>query len=278
MNQLPNGPPQAAQQARSLIGVPSSIQGITAVDRTLNRAPVIMVSGREREGKSSLSTSLFGYPTPMHQPLILAIDPTGPDSCINLGFAVHAVRIDTMPGAKWIDRARAMVQVVEQNIQQVRQQYGSIVIDDASTLSYRMLEEARRTTKNPDPRSHYQQMYTWFNEIWWRVADLAMPTVWLAWVGEPSFQEDKAPELAPPDIAGKRFARSIVGRTQHMFILERRFVGIGGQNADPKGYARVLHTTPWNGQNAGGRLQHLFPDVIPADLAQVFRAAIVSAP
>lgn len=255
----------------SLVGTPATLAGVTSINKTTYRAPIILVAGQEKIGKSSLSATLFGFPEPHHQPLVVAVDPSGPDSCLNLGFAVHAIRVNEMPGSRWFDRTRSAVEIIERNISNVRQQYGSLVIDCGSTLSYRLLEDARRTSKNPDPRSHYQTMYTQFNELWWRLADLDFPVVWLAWAGEPGMNDSGATELAAPDIAGKRFARTIAGRSMHNFILEKRFVGKGAQGADQHGYGRFLHTVAWNGQNAGGRFSHLLPEPCPADLSYILR-------
>lgn len=255
-----------------LIGTPSGITGITSVNVIHNQAPLIMVTGREKDGKSSLTTTLFGFPTPDRQPLVIALDPSGPDSCIARGYAVHAVKVSEQPGANWFSRSRSAVSLVESNINSIRQQYGALVIDDASTLSYRMLEDARRTSKNPDPRSHYQTMYTQFNELWWRLADLNLPVVWLAWMGEPGMTDTGGQELAAPDIAGKRFARTIAGRTTHNFVLEKRFIGKGQTGADHLGYGRLLHSVPWNGQNAGGRYAHLLPEPCPADLGFILKS------
>lgn len=269
--QTPGLPPPA--QAPSLIGTPSPLPAITRIDQTYYRSPSILVTGREKEGKSSLATSLFGFPEAHQQPLILAVDPSGPDSCLNLGFAVHAIRVNEQGGMRWFDKTRAAIDVVEKNLLTIRQNYGTLVFDDLSTASYRMLEDARRGSKNPDPRSHYQTMYTQVNEIWWRLQDLDMPVVWLAWMGEPGMtDEGKVAELAAPDIAGKRFARTIAGRAQHVFVLERRMVGKGTAGADAHGYTRLLHSVPWNGQNAGGRFAHLLPEPCPADLSFILRA------
>lgn len=247
-----------------LVGIPSTIPGITAVAKIHNQSPVIMVTGREKDGKSSLATTLFGYPAAHQQPLIIACDPSGPDSCIALGYMVHAVRLSEMTGARWFDRARSAISVLENNIQSIRSQYGAVIFDDCSTLSYRLLEDQRRTSKNPDPRSHYFAMYNQFNELYWRLTDLGLPIVLLAWQGEPG--GETGTELAAPDIAGKRFARTIAGRTNHNFVLEKRFIGKGQPGADLLGYGRLLHSVPWNNQNAGGRYAHLLPEPCPANL------------
>lgn len=273
MTTTQNGPAEAGMaQAPPLLGTPASIPGITAINKTYYRDPIILVTGREKDGKSTLATTLFGFPEPHLQPLVLAVDPSGPDSCLNLGFAVHAIRVNEQAGIGWHTKTRTALDTIERNIAAIRQQYGSLIVDCGSTLSYRMLEDARRTSKNPDPRSHYQTMYTQFNEIWWRLADLGMPIVWLAWMGEPSMNDENRTELAAPDIAGKRFARTIAGRAQHVFVLEKRFVGTGSQGADQHGYSRLLHSIPWNKQNAGGRFGHLLPEPCPADLGFILRA------
>lgn len=270
--QAPAGGPVIGSPPQ-LIGTPSPLPAITRIDQTFYTAPTILVAGREKDGKSTLATTLFGFPEPHHQPLIFAVDPSGPDSCLNMGYAVHAIRVNEMAGPRWFDRIRSAIEVVEKNLPMIRQNYGSLVVDCASTASYRMLEDARRTSKNPDPRSHYQTMYTQFNELWWRLSDLNFPVVWLAWAGEPGQSDEGRVELAAPDIAGKRFARTIAGRAQHVFVLEKRMVGKGTPGADVHGYGRFLHSIPWNGQNAGGRFGHLLPEPCPPDLAYIFRAA-----
>ena len=256
----------------ALIGTSPNIPGIVPVASVAYNAPNIIVSAAEKVGKSSLAVTLFGFPEPHHQPLVLAIDESGPDSCINLGYAVHAIKVRTLPGASWFEKLRATLDMLEKNIQSIRQQYGSLVFDCASLATYRLLEDARRRSKNPDPRSHYQTMYTQFNEVWWRICDLQMPTVWLAWTGEGGMNDNGVNELAAPDIAGKRFARTIAGRSQHNFVLEKRFIGKGSEGADPHGYGRVIHSLPWNGQNAGGRFGHLLPELCPPNLSFIFRA------
>jgi len=269
MSQTP--PPGVSAFAPPLVGTTPAISGISSVSKANYTAPCIMVTGREKDGKSSLAATLFGFPDSQRQPLIVAADPSGPDSCIALGYAVHAIKLNEMTGVRWFDRARSALDIIERNIATIRSQYGAVVFDDASTISYRMLEDARRSSKNPDPRSHYQTMYTQFNELWWRLGDIGMPLVWLAWMGEPGLTETGGTELAAPDIAGKKFARTIAGRSQHNFVLEKRMVGKGGPGADQHGYARFLHSVPWNGQNAGGRFGHLLPEPCPPDLSFILR-------
>lgn len=266
--------PQAGAPASALIGTPSVIPGITANPRSGNKAPIVLVAGREKEGKSTtVITSLFGFGGATMQPLVLAADSTGPDSCLAVGYVPHAIKFVDLAG-RWYDKLRSALDKVEQNIAAIRKTYNAIVFDCASTLSYRLLEDARRFSKNKDPRSHYQDMYTQFNEAWWRLADLEMPIVWLAWTGEPAMTDEGRTEYAAPDIAGKRFARTIAGRAHHVLLLERRKVGVGTDGADRDGYLRLFHTKPWNNNNAGGRYAHVLAEPMPAHMGNVLGAML----
>jgi hypothetical protein len=239
-----------------------------------------MVLGQERTGKSSLSATLADYPEPGMHPLILAVDPTGPDSCLALGYHPHRIVVQDQPGAYWYAKVSSALSAIELNFPEIKKKYGCIVVDDLSSMSYRFLEDATKD-KNPDPRSHYFMTQKWMSSIWYRLSDLDIDVVYLGWPGEryeDSKDKDKKGggggggaqgELAPPDIAGRKFARSLAGRTVHNFILERKVVGKGTPGADEHGFLRVLHSIPWNGINAGGRRSHLLPEPCPAHLGLV---------
>jgi hypothetical protein len=114
-------------------------------------------------------------------------------------------------------------------------------------------------------------MYNNVNPLIYRLTDIPLPVIYLAWLGEKS-DEDNPSELAPPDIAGRRFARSVAGRTDHNFILERRLVGVGAEGADALGFVRVLHSIPWAGHTGGGRYSHALPAQCPPNLGWVLAA------
>ena len=265
-----------SDKLQNLIGSAPTLPGVMAIDGTGNTAPIILITAPEKAGKSSLATTLFGYPLPHQQPLIIAWDKFGPDSCVKLGFSPHVIRVADQTGERHWTKAQNALKSLESNIAAFRQQYGAIVVDCASTMADRLFEDARRTSSNPDPRSHYGDLLNQSGEFMNRVVDLGLPTIWLAWLKEPEIVEDKAAN-------GKKTRRSIpgganiignfrarlAGRAHHILVLERQYVGVGTAGADPDGHLRVLHTKPWAGINAGGRYSHVLPEPCRPDLGYV---------
>lgn len=246
-----------------LIGTNPSIPGVIAVDRITNQTPQIAVIGAEKCGKSTLATTLFGWPEPHMQPLILAWDRTGPDACLKMGYKVHALQILDQPGVWGIDKARSALAILEGNMPEFRKTYGSIVIDCASTMSDRFLDDARRKTKNPDSRSWYRELGLWGMEFMNRVVDLGLPTVWLAWLKPPFIHEEGKRikmEMGTAQIPGQDFKSKFVGKAQQILYLEKRKIGVGQEGADESGYIRELHTRPYENVNCSGRYEHILPE------------------
>ncbi len=224
--------------------------------------------------------TLFGYPTPEKQPIVLAWDRTGPAACVNLGYSPHAIVIPDVVGPeRFWGKAQAALTLLEQNVHAIRQQYGSIVVDCSSTMTDRLHEDARRFSKNTNPRSHFGDCLMQSKEFMNRVVDLGLPTVWLSWLREAEVEETTLPNgqkktrIIPggPHIIGG-FRQLVAGKAHHNFVLEKQRVGTGQPGADSQGYKRVLHANAWANIASGGRYSRLLPDECPADLSLIMRA------
>jgi hypothetical protein len=244
--------------------------GVSITSGTTNKAPILLVIGDEKSGKSTtVTTSLFGYPTPNHQPLVLAWDPTGPVSCIKLGFHPHAIDINAQPGATRWAKAQGVMSSLESNITTLKERYGSLVIDCTSVMVDRLHEDARRYSKNPDPRSHFGECLLQGKEFINRVVDLGLPTVWLAWARasetvesvQPNGQKARKLIMGGPNILGNTRA-FIAGKAHQIFIIEKQKRG-QVEGADANGYVRIVHSQPWENINAGGRYEHILPEPCP---------------
>ncbi len=274
-------PVQQAQPSQpQLIGNMPNIPGMTKVRGDDNKAPVLLVMSPEKAGKSSLGVTLFGYPTPEKQPAFLAWDPTGPTACVRLGYSPHAMKITIdSPGDRHWPVAQRVLTTLEQNVQQIKAQYGALIIDCCSTMIDRLHEDARRFEKNTNPKSHFGVALMQGKEFMNRIVDLGLPTVWLSWLREAEVEEINLPNgskktrVIPggPHIIGG-FRQLVAGKAHHIFVLEKQRVGPGTVGADAQGYKRVLHAAPWANIASGGRYAHLLPDECPADLSLILRA------
>lgn len=259
------------------------LPGVSVTQDLDNQAPIILVSAREKDGKSTTAiTSCVGWPTQELHPLVLAIDDTGPDACLNLGYRPLKMRFrdEDYPGVPFHQRVKMALGTLEARKAQLKLQHGAIIIDDASTLANRLHEDAKREPKNarnPDMRAPFFELGVWFKEIINRVADLGLPSIWLSWLTEGNIEKTKDAqgrdqvrmEMGGADILGRKLRNFLAGRAHQMFVLEKRKIGVGskdydtGQPADALGYSRVLHARPWNNINAGGRYDRLLPPICP---------------
>lgn len=242
------------------------IPGIVQVSATDNQSPIILIMSPEKYGKSSLACTLFDYPSPGKQPLILAWDRTGPDSCVKLGYYPHTLRIPDLPGAHHWDKARFALDTLEKNAAQIKASYGCLITDCASTMVDRLHEDARRFSDNPNPKSHFGDALMQAKEYLNRIIDFGLPSVWLCWMREQEVVEDningrkiRKMIMGGPNIIGS-FRALLGGRSHHMMILDKVKYGMGAPGADDQGYVRLLRTRTYNGVNAGGRYEHLLPD------------------
>ncbi len=256
------------------------LPGVMIANAQSNNSPMLLVIGREKEGKSATTIcSLFGYPTPDKQPLVIAWDPTGPDSCVRLGFNPHVIRVKEQQGARYWDKGRNVLDNLERNLGTISKTYGAIVVDCVSTMADRLHEDERRFSKNPDPRSHFGGLLMQSKEFINRVVDLGLPTIWLAWLKEAEIVQEVgnaapgAPKrfkqvMGGPNILGNTRAL-IAGRAHHILILEKVRMPPGTAGADADGYIRQFHTTPWNDIQGGGRYSHVLPEPCPPNVGFV---------
>lgn len=263
---------------------PVTIPGVAPVSSHSTTAPILLVISYEKTGKSSLPVSCVNYPKPGMQPLVLAADPNGPVSCLNLGYAVPHLRFIDMPGRTYADKVRAALDRLEQHAS-LRDEVGVVFTDCVSTMTEKLLDDAKRHSKNPDPRSHYNDVLVVFREYVHRLFDLNIPQVWLSWLEEPSTVEEKTPAGGKtmrkipggPSILGRKLRAFVGGRADHILMLEKVKYGTSAPGADSEGYVRVLHTRPYHEINAGGRFSHLLPEPCPANIGQIL-AAITGGP
>lgn len=278
----PNGPaPQAPvpHAVPQLIGSVPTITGISAMGPQTNKAPSIAVLAAEKQGKSSLGVTLFAWPTSAKQPLFVAWDRTGPAACVNLGYSPHALTIPDLAGERHWQKAQSALSILEQNVNAIRQQYGALIVDCASTMTDRLHEDARRFSKNSNPKSHFGDCLMQSKEFYNRIVDLGLPVVWLSWLKEAEVEEINLPNgqkktrIIPggPHIIGG-FRQLLAGKAHHIFVLEKQRIGTGQPGADSQGYRRVLHAAPWANIACGGRYAHLLPDECPANLGMILQA------
>lgn len=272
---------QTQQQPAPLPGIP----GVTVVSGNDGITPQFLVIAREKEGKSAtVGTSLVNWPRPGAHPLFVAFDESGPNSCLKLGYQPHVIAPKKLPGATIWEKTREAISRLEQNTQALKGQYGSIIVDCASTMVDQFHEDARRTSGNPDPRSHFGAALMQAKETMHRLGQLGLPVWWLSWLREPETIDEPGPSgkkvkrLIPggPNIVGT-FKTMLAGRVQHIFILEKLNVGKGQPGADEDGFARQFHTREWAQIRGGGRYSHLLPEPMPASAGMVMQAVLPNA-
>lgn len=261
-----------------------TIPGIGIVVSNESQNPEFLVIAREKDGKSAtVGTTLVNWPRPGMHPLFVAFDQSGPNSCLRLGYQPHVTGPHKFQqaGATVWERTKAMFASLEGNVQALRAAYGAIIVDCGSTMLDNFHEEARRFSKNPDPRSHFGEALMQAKETRHRLRGLGLPVWWLSWLREPETVEERAPSgqktkrLIPggPNIIGN-FRTMLAGVVQHIFILEKMNVGKGAAGADDMGFVRVFHTQDWANIRAGGRFSHLLPEPMPANAGMVLQAVL----
>jgi len=260
-----------------------NLPGVQLADGTDITALRLGVIAREKEGKSTLPVTCFGWPTPQHQPLVIAWDETGPNSCLRLGYAVHKIVVRDAPGDSWFSKGENVVNSILDNIDAYRRTYGVIFNDCTSTQVERYLEAAGRIPQgqpgyNPDPRSHYFSAQRALMKYMNALEDTGIPTVWLAWLLESETEEikngkNKTKRTIPGgfDVAGKKMRNMIGGKMHHTFILEKQKHGEGAPGADMDGFVRLLHTRDWMNIRAGGRFAHKLNEPEPASLGHILK-------
>lgn len=256
---------------------PQLLPGVRVVDAKGNPSPMIVVVGREKSGKSAtVATTLVGYPEQGRHPLILAWDATGPASCIKLGYQPLAITIAEQQGVRHWDKAKAVLASLEANIPLLHAQHGAIVVDCMSTMVDRIHEDARRFSKNPDPRSHFGDALMCAKEWINRLGDLGLPIIYLTWLREPEVVETKGAN-GQTSRTFKNGGINVLGGTRallggkahHILYLEKVKRGVGAEGADENGEVRVLHTKPYDNIDCAGRYSHVLPEPCPPHLGWV---------
>jgi hypothetical protein len=277
--------PQPIQQAPAPMPTGSVIPGVTVVHDSSGMVPQFLVIAREKTGKSTLGTTLVNWPRPGMHPLFFAFDTSGPNSCLKLGYQPHVMKVLQMPGIRTIEKTRDALTRLENNMVNLRQMYGSIIVDCASTM-VDFLHEDGRKSKNPDPRSHFGDALMWSREVMHRLVQLGLPIWWLSWLREPEtveekigndVKETKVKRLIPggPNIIGN-FKAVLSGKVQHIFILDKLNMGVTHPAADEDGFVRVFHTRDHMNVRAGGRFAHLLPPMMPAHCGQVLNLVMAA--
>jgi hypothetical protein len=260
----------------------SILPGVSIVMDNSEMVPHLMVISLPKRGKSSLGVSLVNWPRPGMHPLYFAFDETGPNSCLKLGYQPHVLNIRRQSGSRTIDKTRSALSALEANVMNLRQAYGAIIVDCASTMVDYFHEDARKG-KNPDPRSHFGAALLEAKEVMHRLNSLGLPVIWLAWLREAETVEEKVgndvkevkvKRLIPggANILGN-FKNLLAGKAQHILILDKMNVG-NHPAADESGHIRIFHTRDHGNIIAGGRFSHLLPPEMPANLAQVLNLVL----
>jgi hypothetical protein len=257
---------------------PVTLPGVVPANAVSTTAPILLVISYEKTGKSTLPVSCVNFPRPGMQPLVLAADPNGPVSCLRLGYAVPNLRFIDMPGARYWDKVRTALDRLEKHAA-LHDEVGVIFTDCVSTLTEKLLDDAKRWSKNPDPRAAYNDVIIQFREYVHRLFDLNLPQVWLSWMEEPTVVEEKLASgqktmrkiPGGPSILGRKLRAFVGGRADHILFLEKvKYGQVPG--ADPEGYIRLFHTRTYQDINAGGRFSHILPEPCPANVGQILAA------
>lgn len=249
------------------------IQGLTYAGQTPPEPPVIVVVAKEKVGKSALTLSLFDYPNPGDQPLVLAFDASGPDSCAQLSNRpVAVIKVGQQPGSTFIDQTRFALDQIENCFRSQRHNFTSIVVDCASTMTARFFNES--ASKKTNKQQAYGDVLDWSSNIMWRLIELGVPTIWLSWLKEPYVEEKNGKivktHMGGPQMTGN-FRGLIGGKATQILYLEKFNGGPNNPNADGQGYVRQIHTRPVQNINCDGRYSFKLPEPCPPDLGYVLR-------
>lgn len=255
-------------------GSPFNIQGVSYSSPVPTTAPSILILGGPKSGKTTLTTTLFDYPEPGMQPLLLAADPTGVDVCAKHGFRVANLKFRDMPGTLYADKVKYAIDALEKGILSGPRP-GSIVTDCYSTLAEKGVTDAQLNGKNPDPRSWYNEALQIIRILMTRLADLNIPQIGYAWLSEAEIHEDKTPsgqkrvrmQMGGPQIMGKKATAQVGGKHDLVLLLDVVKRGVDAPGADQDGYVRELRTKNYNNIVLGGR--YALPDPCPPHLGWI---------
>src|ERR1700682_866475 len=233
------------------------MSGLVPVD-----APIIIVPGNHKSGKSAMVPTLFNWPSPGGMPLVLAWDHSGPDTCASLGYPTPHIKMKNQPGRTLFEKANGVLDMIESNKRVGRFPYTSIVVDCASTYGYALFDEAKQMLPpQKDERKYYGVILPQMRVFFRRVIDLGLPNIWLSWLRDAS-----QTSLGGIDLPGS-FKNQLGGIAHMICILELRRIGQGQLGADEDGNIRLLHTRPWMNCVAGGRYR--LPEPCPPHLGYI---------
>jgi hypothetical protein len=264
-----------------------SIPGVVYSQSTPQEEPHFLVIAREKAGKSTLATTLFDWPNKGDEPLVIAIDPTGVDSAAQLGRPLAHLKLRDEPGNLHSAKLKSILKKLEpffgfdprdiglppQDRRKRRPRtasgkgfYTSLIIDDASTLADRIFDDSEQHSSNPNKLAHYGDVLDACRSFFWRVKDLQVPVVWLAWLREAEKDSKGKLTLGGPAITGT-FREKLSGWVHNVLWLEKVPGGIGSN--DPglcsDGMIRRLWSKPHAAVNCDGR--YALPSPMPANLA-----------
>ena len=268
---------QNGNQGNNQNGNGFAIPGLTYTGSTPSEPPFLLVIGDAKVGKSTTAITLFDYPKKGDQPLVIAADPTGPDSCSKFGYRVATLKIRDMPGVSYKDKVKATITAIEQGIMNGTRP-GSIVLDCVSTLIERLLSDEQQTSKNPDPRAAYYPAELELRGVMNRLQDLGLPIIFLAWLKEggvydirtPTGQKGKRLVLGGASVMGDKMRALVAGKPHMILLMQKVKVGIGQPGADDQGHIRQFRTATYDNIECGGR--YSLPDPSPAHLGWCLNA------
>lgn len=248
----------------------AGIPGITFTGTVPNEPPIILVVGPEKIGKSTTAISLIDWPRPGAQPLIIAFDAGGPDSCAQLGYQMSVLKVKDQPGINMSDKTIRAAEIVARAFKSApRDQYPytSIVIDCASTLVDKLFADALPRYKSQ--LQVYGEVKNVAERFFGIITEIGVPTIWYAWLKEP-YEDNKTKKLMEggAKITGA-FKNTLAGRATNIVMLDREKHGVGAVGADAQGYVRMFHTRTYNNIALGGR--YALPEPCPPHLGMILQ-------
>ncbi len=252
-----------------------TIPGVVLSGDKPSSAPIILVIAREKTGKSTLAATAFDWPNKGDRPLVIAADESGPDAAAQIGVRLPHIKVKDEPGERYKEKLSFLAGKLETHFANGKKPYSSLIYDCASTSADKLIDEAHRFGGNPDPRSHYGDMNTAMRSFFFRMVDLNVPTIWLAWLREPETVKEKGASRFVPggaQIAGVKFRELLSGRAHVIALLEKNIAKPNDPNASSDGFVRTFRTKQYAGINCETRYR--LPNPMPANLGLLLHYVI----
>lgn len=250
------------------------IAGLTFAGQEAPTAPILVVEGGEKVGKSTTILSLINWPQQGNQPLVLAFDDAGVDSIAQMGYPVACVKVSKQPGLNTWGKTQSALTQIENAFRSRKSTFPftSIAIDCGSTMTDVFYREASKGMTNAGEKlSAYGAVLEQSREVMWRLYEIGVPTIWLCWLKEP-YEETKNGvkkfTLGGPLMTGN-FKALLAGRASQILYLEKNKVGVNVAGADAQGYVRQFHTRTYKNVEAGGRYSQFLPEPCTANLGWI---------